>query len=138
QPTCSISNAAVRCIFIIRSSSWNLRWWTGDAALVGFVDRHVIRLEDSTRRSFQRYSGFRIGSLGGHLSGPSLGEITLVLDHQKVGRDSDVELLLLYRDRFLLQYPALHGGFVGGARLLHRHLSVGDFQPRLVFQLLPP
>ena len=99
---------------------WKLRRRARDPALIGFIDRDVIGFKNSARRSFKRDSGFRVRALGGHFSGTSLREIALVLKHQKVGRETDVELLLLHVDGLFLKDTRLDGSLIGSPRLLQR------------------
>src|SRR5205823_8052546 len=101
-----------------RTSSWNWGRRAGDAALVGFLDGNVIRIQDSAGRSRERNSGLFVSSLGRHFRGARLRQKVLVLNDQIVGRKPDIELLRLHLDGLLLQDPALHGGFIRRTRLL--------------------
>src|SRR6266850_125385 len=133
-----MSNAAMRRVLIIRASSWNLGRWARDAALIGFVDRDVIRFEGSAGGPVQRKFGFRVCSLRRDFGGTSLRQKALELNDLKIGRQANFEFLLLHVDGLLLQDTALNGGFVRGARLLERHLGICYLEACLILQLLTP
>jgi hypothetical protein len=112
------------------------RRWPGDTAVLRFLNRYLIDLESACSGSIKSNLRLCVRPLGGNLGRSRLGQISLILDYQIIRRKPDVKGRLFHVYGLLLQNAALDRGFVRSASLLHRDISVGDFQAHLILELL--
>src|ERR1035437_3530200 len=104
-------------------------------ALDGCVERDPVLVQDGPGGPLDGGSRLHIRALGGDFGGPRLGQQALILDDEKAGRGSHLELSLLGRQRLLLQLARFDRRFVGRSRAAPGDERVLHLAARLVFEL---
>jgi hypothetical protein len=116
----------------------NSRRKSGNTAVLRFLNRYRVHVEGTRSGPIKRNLRLRVGPLRGNFGRSRLRQISLILDYEIIRRKSDVKSLLFHFYGLLLKNPALDGGLIGCPSLLHGDISVGDFQPNLILELLAP